>query len=100
MSVIYHSKFFIGLSSGLSHLAFALGKEIIMIAGFSEPDHEFACHRPYNHKVCHGCWNDPKHKFDMGDFLWCPNHKNTARMFECQSSITPEMVIEKIEKLL
>jgi hypothetical protein len=36
----------------------------------------------------------------MGDFLWCPNHKNTTRMFECQNSITPEMVIAEMQKLL
>jgi autotransporter strand-loop-strand O-heptosyltransferase len=100
MSVIHHSKLFIGLSSGLSHLAWGLGKEIIMISGFSEPDHEFACHRPYNHKVCHGCWNDPAIKFDAGDYLFCPHHKNTDRMFECQNSITPEMVITEINKIL
>ena len=96
MSVIHHSDFFIGLSSGLSHLAWSLGKEVIMIAGFTEPDHEFKCIRPYNHNVCHACWNSPNHKFDAGDFLWCPNHKNTTRMFECQTSITPQMVIDKL----
>lgn len=96
MSVIHHSQFFVGLSSGLSHLAWSLGKEVVMIAGFTEPDHEFKCIRPYNHKVCHGCWNKPENKFDMGDFLWCPNHKNTTRMFECQTQITPQMVIDKL----
>jgi autotransporter strand-loop-strand O-heptosyltransferase len=96
MSVIYHSDFFIGLSSGLSHLAWALGKEVVMIAGFTEPDHEFKCIRPYNHKVCHACWNKAENRFDAGDFLWCPNHKNTTRMFECQTSITAQMVIDKL----
>jgi autotransporter strand-loop-strand O-heptosyltransferase len=84
------------LSSGLSHLAWALGKEVVMIAGFTEPDHEFKCIRPYNHKVCHACWNKPEVKFDAGDYLFCPNHKNTTRMFECQTQITPQMVIEKL----
>ena len=96
MSVIHHSDFFIGLSSGLSHLAWGLGKQVVMIAGFSEPDHEFSCIRPYNHKVCHGCWNDPNIKFDAGDYLFCPHHKNTTRMFECQTSITAQMVIDKL----
>lgn len=96
MSVIHHSQFFIGLSSGLSHLAWGLGKQVVMIAGFSEPDHEFSCIRPYNHKVCHGCWNDPNIKFDAGDYLFCPHHKNTTRMFECQTSITAQMVIDKL----
>ena len=96
MSVIHHSQFFIGLSSGLSHLAWGLGKQVVMIAGFSEPDHEFSCIRPYNHKVCHGCWNKPEIRFDAGDYLFCPNHKNTTRMFECQTSITAQMVIDKL----
>jgi len=100
LSVIHHSKAFIGLSSGLSWAAYGLGKEIIMIAGFSEQDHEFSCHRPYNHKVCHGCWNDPKIKFNAGDYNFCPHHKNTDRMFECQNSITPQMVIAEINKLI
>lgn len=96
MSVIHHSDFFIGLSSGLSWLSWALGKQVVMIAGFTEVDHEFDCIRPYNHNVCHACWNKKENKFDMGDYLWCPNHKNTTRMFECQTSITPQMVIDKL----
>jgi autotransporter strand-loop-strand O-heptosyltransferase len=100
LSVIHHSKGFIGLSSGLSWAAYGLGKEIIMIAGFSEQDHEFSCHRPYNHKVCHGCWNDPNIKFNAGDYNFCPHHKNTDRMFECQNSITPQMVIDKLSLIL
>lgn len=100
MSVIHHSQGFLGLSSGLSWLSYGLGKKIIMIAGFSEQDHEFSCHRPYNAKVCHGCWNDPNIKFDAGDYNFCPHHKNTDRMFECQNQITPEMVIAEINKIL
>ena len=96
MSVIHHSDFFIGLSSGLSWLAWALVKRVVMIAGFTEVDHEFDCIRPYNHNVCHACWNKPEERFDAGDYLWCPSHKNTTRMFECQVQITPEMVIEKL----
>jgi autotransporter strand-loop-strand O-heptosyltransferase len=96
MSVIYHSDFYIGLSSGLSWLAWSLGKEVVMIAGFTEQDHEFSCIRPYNHKVCHACWNKPEERFDAGDYLWCPSHKNTTRMFECQTSITAQMVIDKL----
>lgn len=94
------SKFFIGLSSGLSWLAWALNKEVIMISNFTDANHEFECHRPTNTSVCHGCWNDPQYKFDKGDWDWCPVHKGTDRQFECQKSITPEMVIEQIKKLL
>jgi autotransporter strand-loop-strand O-heptosyltransferase len=100
MSAIYNSKFFIGLSSGLSWLAWALDKEVIMISNFTEEGHEFSCHRVTNTNVCHGCWNDPQYKFDKGDWDWCPVHKDTDRQFECHKEITPEMVIKEIKKLL
>jgi autotransporter strand-loop-strand O-heptosyltransferase len=100
MSVIYNSRFFIGLSSGLSWLAWALDTPVIMIANFTDADHEFKCHRVTNNRVCHGCWNDPQYTFDKGDWDWCPVHKGTDRQFECQKSITPDMVIEQIKKLL
>jgi autotransporter strand-loop-strand O-heptosyltransferase len=98
ISVIHHSEKFIGLSSGISWLAFGLGKKIIMIAGFTDINHEFECIRPYNTNVCHGCWNKPNIKFDAGDWSFCPNHKGTDRQFECQNSITPKMVIDEIKK--
>ena len=96
---IVHSQFFIGLSSGLSWLAWALNKEVIMISNFTQEDHEFKCHRVTNKVVCHGCWNDPQYKFDKGDWDWCPVHKGTDRQFECQNSITPRMVIDVIKKI-
>ena len=100
MECINDSEFFIGLSSGLSWLAWALDKEVIMISNFTDADHEFSCHRPVNTNVCHGCWNKPEYKFDKGDWDWCPKHKGTDRQFECQTSIIPEMVIRKIKFLL
>ena len=96
MSVIHHSDFLIGLSSGISWLAFGLGKKVVMISAFTEADHEFECIRPRNNNVCTNCWNDPNQKFDAGDYFWCPQHKGTERMFECQTSITPEMVIQQL----
>ena len=100
MTTIYNSRLFIGLSSGLSWLAWALDVPVVMISNFTEANHEFQCHRVTNTNVCHGCWNDPQYKFDKGDWDWCPVHKGTDRQFECQKSITPEMVIEKIKTLI
>ena len=100
MTTIYNSRFFIGLSSGLSWLAWALDTPVIMIANFTDENHEFKCHRVTNKSVCHGCWNDPQYTFDKGDWDWCPVHKGTDRQFECHTSITPDMVIEQIKKLL
>ena len=96
MSVIHHSEYMVGLSSGLSWLAFGLGKKVVMISAFTEADHEFDCIRPRNNNVCTNCWNDPKQRFDAADYLYCPHHKGTERMFECQTSITPEMVIQQL----
>jgi autotransporter strand-loop-strand O-heptosyltransferase len=96
MAVIHHSEFFIGLSSGLSWLAWALGKQVVMISNFTEDDHEFECIRVTNKSVCHGCWNNPNFKFDRGDYDWCPINKNTPRHFECHRSISADDVIKKL----
>jgi autotransporter strand-loop-strand O-heptosyltransferase len=100
MEWISQSEFFIGLSSGLSWLAWGLDVPLIMISNFTEANHEFSCHRPVNTNVCHGCWNKPQYKFDKGDWNWCPVNKNTENQFICQKSITPEMVIEEIKTLV
>jgi len=102
MNYIHHSEFFVGLSSGLSWLAWGIGKHVVMISNFTEADHEFTsnCTRIVNHSVCNGCWNNPMFKFDKGDWNWCPEHKGTPRQFECHKSITPEMVINQIKPLI
>ena len=102
MNYIQHSEFFVGLSSGLSWLAWGLGKKVVMISNFTDENHEFTsnCIRIVNKSVCNGCWNKPEFKFDKGDWNWCPVHKNTPRQFECHKSITPEMVIEQLKELL
>ena len=96
MDAIACSEFFIGLSSGLSWLAWAMNKPVIMIANFTEEGHEFSCIRPVKKNVCSGCWNSPKYKFDKS-WDWCPVHAGTDRQFECQSSITSGDVISLIE---
>ena len=101
-NVIFHSEFIVGLSSGLSWLSWALGKHVVMISNFTEPDHEFTtnCTRITNPSVCNGCWNNPMFKFDKGDWYWCPEHNGTERQFECHTSITADMVITQIQHLL
>ena len=97
-SWIQHCEFFVGLGSGMSWLAWSLGKKVILISGFSSAEEEF--YNPYrvtNTKVCHGCWNNINYKFDKGDWNWCPEHKGTDRHFECSKQISFEMVKEKID---
>jgi autotransporter strand-loop-strand O-heptosyltransferase len=93
------SKGFIGLSSGITWLSWALNVPTVMISGFSEPYQEMMdVERVINKEVCHGCF--ARHLFDKGDWNWCPDHKGTNRQFECTKSITFEMVQPKIDKIL
>jgi autotransporter strand-loop-strand O-heptosyltransferase len=93
---IRHSDFFIGLSSGISWLAWALEKHCFLISGFIEDKCEFISNmtKIKNDSVCGGCWN--KHRFDPGNWNWCPLHENTERQFECSKEITSDMVISEI----
>jgi autotransporter strand-loop-strand O-heptosyltransferase len=97
-----YCEFFIGLGSGLSWLAWAMAKPVVLIAGFSEPYTEFEsdCYRVFNPDSCHGCWNDVRYSFERGDWDWCPRLKGTARQFECSKSITPEIVLAAIQSLI
>ena len=88
-----HAEFFVGLSSGLSWLAWAMGIPVVMISGFTHPLNEFATpYRVINYHTCNSCWNDPAHRFDHKDFLWCPRHNGTPRQFECTRLITADQV--------
>ncbi len=96
-----HADAFIGLSSGLSWLAWAAGcPGVVLISGFSHPSNEFTTpYRVINWHACNGCWNDPRVRFDHKDFFWCPRHAGTARHFECTRLITPEHVIQTIRRI-
>jgi autotransporter strand-loop-strand O-heptosyltransferase len=95
-----HAEFFVGLSSGLSWLAWAVGTKVVMISGFTHPLNEFATpYRVVNYHTCNSCWNDPAHRFDHHDFLWCPRHKDTPRQFECTRLITAEHVKQTIARI-
>ncbi len=94
---LYFCEFFIGLGSGLSWLAWALNKPVIMISGFSDPKSEFYTpYRIHNKNVCNSCWNDPNIEFDRSNWMWCPRNKN----FECTKEIYFEMVKEKIDQCI
>jgi autotransporter strand-loop-strand O-heptosyltransferase len=101
VDLLQHADFFVGLSSGLSWLAWAAGKPVIMISGFTLPLNEFYTpYRVINYHVCNGCWNDGAIQFDHGDFEWCPRHKNTDRQYECSRFITAEAVNKAIDRLM
>jgi autotransporter strand-loop-strand O-heptosyltransferase len=95
-----HAELFVGLSSGLSWLAWAVGTPVVMISGFTHPTNEF--HTPYrviNYHTCNSCWNDVRVMFDHKDFLWCPRHAGTPRQFECTRLITTDQVKNTIRRI-
>jgi len=92
---IMNCDFFIGLSSGLSWLAWALGKKVVMISGCTHKINEFDCFRVQNESVCHGCLNDEDLScFEEIQWNWpyCPRNKK----FECRRKISFDMVKEQI----
>jgi autotransporter strand-loop-strand O-heptosyltransferase len=91
---IRHSEFYIGGSSGLAWLAWALDVKTVIISGFTEPYTEMTdCVRIINTNVCHGCYNDQHaQQFDRGNWRWCPRNNN----FDCTTKITPDMVKQAI----
>jgi autotransporter strand-loop-strand O-heptosyltransferase len=95
-----HADLFVGLSSGLSWLAWAAGATVVLISGYSLPSTEFNTpYRVINWHTCNGCWNDPALRFDHHDFLWCPRHMNTPRQFECTRLITADHVIRMVRTI-
>ena len=88
----------IGLSSGLSWLAWALEVPVVVISGFTNPKTEFATpYRVINTDVCNSCWNDPAFPLNVGDT--CPRHEGTARAFECTRAISAAQVIAMLKTL-
>ena len=97
INVLQRSEMFIGISSGLSWLSWAIGTKTCIISGFSDPITEFEdAIRIYTKDgFCRGCFNT--HQLDPGDWNWCPKHKGTQRQFECSKTISGEEVIKAIK---
>ena len=97
MNCLFHSEFFIGLSSGLSWMNWSLYKKTVMIAGFTQDDHECQTNViKISNDVCIKCWNDPVLVFDPGDWDWCPVYKNTSHQHICQKSISVSQVFNQL----
>jgi autotransporter strand-loop-strand O-heptosyltransferase len=95
---LHHCEFFIGLSSGLSWLAWGCNKKVVLISGITKKTNEFSedCIRIINETVCHGCFNSEEHadKFSFFKNNLCPENKNWV----CSRSISPKMVLDKIKE--
>lgn len=92
---------FIGISSGLTWLAWATGTPVVQISGFTEKFNEpnegiIKIAAPIG--ACSGCAN--RRTFDPGDWNWCPDQKGTPRQFECSKLITADQVIAELKKIL
>jgi autotransporter strand-loop-strand O-heptosyltransferase len=99
INYLQHSEMFIGIGSGLSWLSWALNIPTVIISGFSTPMTEAMDEnviRIFKGGVCNGCFN--RHRLDAGDWNWCPDHKGTARQFECSRHITGKGVINAIDE--
>ncbi|MDB6141922.1 MAG: tibC [Pseudomonas sp.] len=100
VALLQHAAFFVGLSSGLSWLAWAARIPVVLISGFTLPICEFSTpYRVFNSHGCNGCWEDMTLQFDHKDFFWCPRHKGTERQFECSRLITGQQVINPINHI-
>jgi autotransporter strand-loop-strand O-heptosyltransferase len=92
---------FIGISSGLTWLAWVTNTPIVQISGFTEPFNEpnegiTKVSAPAG--ACSGCAN--RLRFDPGDWNWCPDQKGTDRQFECSKLISADQVIAKLKEIL
>jgi autotransporter strand-loop-strand O-heptosyltransferase len=100
MDEMLKSELFIGIGSGLSWLSWALGVKTVLISGFSYEWAEMQDCARISTPIgkCSGCFN--RSRLDAGDWNWCPDHKGTERQFECSKSITSDVVIEELKKIL
>ena len=92
---IVNSRLFVGLSSGLSWLAWAYDVPVVMISNFTRKENEFECFRVDNTTICNSCFNIfPNIKSK------CPLFLGTERENECHNLITPQNVIDKINEVI
>jgi autotransporter strand-loop-strand O-heptosyltransferase len=110
--MIAGAEFFVGLPSGLSWLAWAVGTPVVLISGFTDAYVEFETPYRVSPPVgkCHGCWKDSDQR-QGSRFDHCyryfkgydPETKQPipywngetapVEQFECTKSITADMVI-------
>jgi len=97
---IYYSKAFIGVSSGLVWLAWAMNVPVVLVSGFTKEFCEFGesekVSRVINENVCNGCFNDVEYYFDRGDWKWCPREED----FICTKEISVEDIFDGLQKVL
>ena len=99
INLLAYAEFFIGLSSGLSWLAWAANVPVVLISGITAWWYEFsASYRVVNRLVCHGCHNDTT--IPWATYENCPRHQGTDRAYECSRKISARQVINAIDQLI
>ena len=94
------AEFFIGMTSGLSWLAWACEKPVVMISGFTAPKNEFYTpYRVFNEEnPCKDCWGDMTIPFWHSAWLWCP--RVDKKVFELTKKIYEAPTMEERNMLL
>ena len=102
INILYHAKFMVSISSGLSWINWSLNKHTFLISGFTPKHHEFTTNvtRIINEHACNSCWSNTNFSFDAGDWDWCPVWKGTDKQHICQKSISPISVYREIQNYL
>ena len=99
--LIQHAHLHIGISSGLSWIAWAVNTPVVMVSSFTKPYCEFqsGITRIYNDTPTSGYFNT--HKLDPSNWNWYPfkEIKSMEDWYEIEN-ITPEQVIEGIKQQL
>ena len=99
VNMIAYADFFIGIGSGLSWIAWSLNVPVVLISGISEPWAEFYTpYRVINNMVCHGCFNELR--VDLAECYNCKRYANSERQFECSKKITPERVLNAVDRCI
>ena len=100
-TLIQHADFHIGISSGLSWLAWALNTPVVMVSSFTKPYCEFQsnCVRIYSESPTSGYFNT--HRLDASNWNWYPfkEIKSMEDWYEVET-IIPKQVINGIKQLL
>ena len=100
-STIQSAQFHIGVSSGLSWVAWALNTHVVLISSFTKPWCEFQsnCTRIHNETPTSGYFNT--HRLDASDWNWYPFQKiKSMEDWYKIETITPQQVINGIKQIL
>jgi len=103
MDLLYFSEFHIGISSGISWLAWGLGKKVLMVSSFSRPLCEFTedCYRVYKDTEYSGYFNDIKFRFNPSNWNWNPfKQMVTLEDWNDFEPIEIDEVIKEMDKLI